>query len=252
MTDKLKQDAAAFLANVVAEAKDQGYQEAKGKFDAQLAAAQEDFDKKAEQMQAEYDKRIVEAREAYYNEGFKEGQASQQEAQPETPTIYPPISIADGEEFTNTKAMLVTSFSYSRKFPTNWATLMLPIALNYSDWSSKFEIAEITGVEAGTSIKPKRNVLGTGSQTLPNHPYLIRSKKSSTTAQVITKKNCTVYPSTPESLAFVEGGKKYTFNGTYVKLSAADLAGKYYSSNGVFVKATSSCNPMRVYLEISK
>lgn len=245
MTKQLEQDAINFINEVEAVAKDQGYQEAKSKFDAQLAAAQADFDK-----------RIVEARETYYNEGFAEGynthKQEMESAEPAAPEPHEVMAYTDGMEYANDKAKLVASFSYSRKFPTNWGTLVLPVALDYADWSSKFEIAEITGVEVGTTIKAKRNVLGAGSKTLPNHVYLIRSKKSSTTAQVITKKNCTVYPSTPESLAFVEGGKKYTFNGTYVKLSAADLAGKYYSSNGVFVKATSSCNPMRVYLEISK
>lgn len=236
MTEQLEQDALDFIRQVENLAKDEGYQTAKKEFDAQVA-----------QLKFDYDKRIVEARETYYNEGFKDGQQSQTE----TPVIYPPVNMADGEEFSNDKTMLVASFAYSRKFPTNWGTLILPVMLNYSDWSSKFEIAEIVGVEVGKSIVPKRKVLGTGSQTLPNHPYLIRAKKASSAAQTIAKKNCNIYPSIPGEVEFSVGDKKYTFKGTYNVLTTEELKGKYYSSNGSFVPAVSKCNPMRVYLEIS-
>jgi len=236
MTDELKQEALDFIEQVEAIATDKGYQTAK-----------KEFDEKAKQMQADFDRRIVEAREIYYNEGYKDCQNEQSD----TPVIYPPITMADGDEFSSNKAISVTSFSYSRKFPTNWGTLVLPIALDYSDWSSKFEIAEITGVEVGASIKAKRKVLGSGSKTIPNRPYMIRAKKSSTTAQTITKKNCIVHPSDAGIIEFVEGGKTYTFKGTYKVLTPDELKGKYYSSNGAFVNAISKCNPMRVYLEIS-
>ena len=127
---------------------------------------------------------------------------------------------------------------------------MLPIALDYSDWKDKFEIAEIVGVEVGASIVAKRKVLGAGSQLQPNHPYLIRAKKTSTSPQMIFMEQCIVFPAVEGSVAFVHGGKTYTFHGSYKSMSANDLAGKYYSSGGKFVKATSSLKPMRVYLNI--
>lgn len=235
MTDELRQRAFDFLDEVVNVAKDQGYQ-----------AAKAEFDERARLMQLEFDTRIANERAEYYNKGYADCEKSQTEAS----VTYPPINMEDGEEFSNDRVMSVVAFSYSRKFPTNWGTIILPVSLNYSDWSSRFEIAEITGVEVGKNITPKRSILGAGSQTLPNHPYLIRSKKV-TTKQTITKKNCTLYPSTPGELEFSVGGKKYTFKGVYKPLTAEELKGKYYSSGGVFVEAVKGCNPMRVILEIS-
>lgn len=237
MTDELKQDALAFLDEIEKVATDTGYQAAKKEFEAQLAV-----------MQADFDKQIVKTREEYYNIGYSDAQ--------EGTIVASRVAILeDGTEYENDKTKQVEIFSYSRKFTTTkWGTIILPISLNYSDWSANFEIAEITGVSvSGDTITPVRKVLGAGSQTLPNHPYQIRAKSAnSSKAQAITKKNCLVYPSEAGSVEIVKDGKKYTFKGTYVNLTSDDLKGKYYSSNGVFVTAKSTCKPMRVILEITE
>lgn len=235
MTDELKQDALAFLDEVEKAATDAGYQAAKEEFDAQVSA-----------MKADFDAQIVKTREEYYNIGYSDAQEG---------TIVGVAILEDGTEYENDKTKQVEIFSYSRKFTTTkWGTIILPISLNYSDWSANFEIAEITGVSvSGDTITPVRKVLGAGLQTLPNVPYLIRAKKADANkAQAITKKNCHLYPSDAGSVEIVKGGKKYTFKGTYINLSSDDLKGKYYSSNGVFVTAKSTCKPMRVILEITE
>jgi len=57
------------------------------------------------------------------------------------------MTLTDGTAFSNIAIKHVDTFIYSRKYSsTQWMTTVLPVALNYSDWSDNFEIANITGV----------------------------------------------------------------------------------------------------------
>lgn len=242
ISEPLKQEALDFVQAVEEEAKEAARQESKAEI---------------EKLKAEYDARIVSEREAYYNQGYADSDRDHQEAQAAAGAaqVHEAMVYADGVPYVNEMAKMVASFSYYRKFTgTKWGTLVLPISLEYPDWSGSFEIAEIVGVEVGSSgITAKRNVLGAGDKTVPNQPYLIRAKKADASkSQVIIKKNCLAFPSNPGEVVVQNSGRRYTFRGVYGKMSAADLAGKYYSSGGVFVPAKSTCNPMRVILEISE
>lgn len=235
ISEQLKQDAIDFISKVA----DDAYEKAKVTFDKQVS-----------DLIAQHDKEIVLERERSYNEGFEDGKNSQVE----TPEIFPPVTFADGTEYLSDETRLVTSFTYSRVFKTTaWGTIVLPVSLHYSDWSSKFEIAEIVGVEiVNGKISAKKNILGVGSQTLPNTPYLIKAKFTSTTPQAISKKNCLMFPAEAFCQIFPFNGKTYIFNGSYLTMTPEDLAGKYYSSGGYFKVATSILKPMRVYLEITE
>lgn len=236
ISEKLQTDALHFLDQVVSDAQSEA-----------LKSAKEEFDKQKAQMQADFDRQIEAEREASYAAGL--AAAGQQEPAPTENLVF-----SDGADYTIREARLVASFSYSRKFAsTKWGTIVLPIALDYEDWASRFELAEIADVTVGSSISTVRQVLGPGSQTIPGHPYQIRAKvASSTKPQAITKRNCKVFPAEPGYIVIVKGGKTYRFCGTYTTMSVADLKGKYYASNGSFVPAKSICKPMRVYLEISE
>lgn len=178
----------------------------------------------------------------------------------ETETYTAVMKFTDGDEYTGTAEVNASLFSYSRKFTsTNWGTIILPIALEYDDWSSKFEIAEISDVDVtmanGTlsSFSVKRKVLGKGEVTTPNKPYMIRAKvANSTTSQTISKKNCVVYPAEPQSVEITNGYYTFVFRGTYTKIAAPNLYGYYFTSGGEWIacKTTSSMKPMRDYLEI--
>lgn len=227
ISEKLQTDALHFLDQVVSDARSEA-----------LKSAKEEFDKQKAQMQADFDRLIA---------GLVA--AGQQEPAPTENLVF-----SDGADYTIREARLVASFSYSRKFAsTKWGTIVLPVALDYEDWASRFEIAEIADVTVGSSISTVRQVLGPGSQTIPGHPYQIRAKvANSTKPQAITKRNCKVFPAEPGYIAIGKGGKTYRFCGTYTTMSVTDLKGKYYASNGSFVPAKSICEPMRVYLEISE
>ena len=178
----------------------------------------------------------------------------------ETETYTAVMKFTDGDEYTGTAEVNASLFSYSRKFTsTNWGTIILPIALEYDDWSSKFEIAEISDVDvtmangALSSFSVKRKVLGKGEVTTPNKPYMIRAKvANSTTSQTISKKNCVVYPAEPQSVEITNGYYTFVFRGTYTKIAAPNLYGYYFTSGGEWIacKTTSSMKPMRDYLEI--
>ena len=182
-----------------------------------------------------------------------------------TPTIsYTEIvTLSDAAAYTNSNQIYAASFSYSRMFKvTTWGTIVLPVALDYEDWCSKFEIAEISGVNASfasngqiESFSVQKTVLGAGSTTVPNRPYLIRAKvANSKTAQTISKKNCVVYPAEDNTVEFSCGNYSFQFKGTYSKIVAPNLDGKYIVSGGNWIaaKSTSSLSPMRVYLEINR
>jgi hypothetical protein len=178
----------------------------------------------------------------------------------ETETFTAVMKFADGDEYTGTTEVNASLFSYSRKFSsTNWGSIVLPVALEYSDWSSKFEIAEISGVEVTLSngtistFSVQRRVLGKDDITTPNKPYMIRAKvANSTTAQTISKKNCVVYPAEPQSIEITNGNYSFVFRGSYTNIAAPNLYGYYYTSGGEWIacKTTSSMKPMRDYLEI--
>lgn len=181
------------------------------------------------------------------------------EPKPDTePTYSGTMSCSDPTPYVNQEKLNVSLFAYARKYKTTkWGTIVLPVALDYADWKERFEIAEIVGVtvNANGTYTAKRKVLGEGSSTVPNRPYLLRAKAANAnTAQVIKKQNCTVFPATPDVVNVVKivaDGKTFRFLGSYLPIDFSVFPGHYYSSGGNFVSATGSLNPMRVYLEIS-
>lgn len=173
------------------------------------------------------------------------------------------INLVDGTAFQNAEVKRVETFTYSRKYTTTqWVTTVLPVALSYSDWSSKFEIADITDVNVALDTNGKlksfdvtRTVLKSGETTVPNKPYLIRAKTAnSNTAQIIKKTNCDVYPSTPQDVVITKGNFKFTFKGLYEKMSAEEMNKKYYSTKETWKQSTgtTTVGPFRVILVVSE
>lgn len=187
---------------------------------------------------------------------FAASQQADVDPRPDTEPIYScTLSYSDPTPYVNQEKLNVATFAYSRKFKsTKWGTLILPIALDYADWKDRFEIAEIVGVTVNTNgtYTAKRKVLGAGSSTVPNRPYLLRAKTANAnTMQTIKKQNCTVFPAQPTAVEIALDGKTFRFVGSYLPIDFSVLPGHYYASGGNFVSATGSLNPMRVYLEIS-
>lgn len=250
INEKLQSDALAFLAQVEQQAKD----DAAADFESQIDAVRQE----ASQAQSEIQglrSQLESAQATIADQAARLAAQAESSGQPvPADTFVGTMNYADGTAYTNMVKKNVASFSYSRKFKsTKWGTIILPVALDYADWRDKFEIAELSGVKANAdgTYTAERKVLGSGSSTLPNHPYLIRSKAyAPTKEQAITKKNCTVWPAKPEIVVIRSGDKDFFFFGSYERMTAADLVGCFYASGGNFVPATGSLNPMRVFLEI--
>lgn len=173
------------------------------------------------------------------------------------------INLVDGTAFHNAEVKRVDTFTYSRKYTSvQWVTTVLPVALSYSDWSSKFEIADITDVNVQLdnngnlqSFNVIKTILKSGDTTVPNKPYLIRAKTAnSSTAQIIKKTNCDVYPSISTDNVIIKGNYKFTFKGLYEKMDAALMNNKYYSSKENWIKSTGSTTvgSFRVILDVTK
>ena len=169
------------------------------------------------------------------------------------------IKLIDGTPYTGTEIQKADVFSYSRKYTnTKWVTTVLPVALDYSDWSSKFEIAEITGVAAQvdgdgnlSSISYQKNILKTGAKTVPNHPYLLRAKTANSTSyQVIKKTNCDVYPAGSDNVEVVSNGYKLTIHGIYGKTDSTDTM--FYFSGEIWKQGVTTVNPFRVIIDVEK
>lgn len=250
INEKLQSDALAFLAQVAQQAKD----DAAADFESQIAAVRQEASQAQSEIQALRSQ--LESAQATIAEQAATIAAQAGSSGQSTPadTYVGTMNYADGTAYTNMVKKNVALFSYSRKFKsTKWGTIILPVALDYADWKDRFEIAEISGVQVNSdgTYTAERVVLGVGSSTLPNHPYLIRSKAYvPSKEQSITKKNCTVWPAKPQTVEIPFGDKTFFFFGSYERMTAADLAGSYYASGGKFVPATGSLNPMRVFLEI--
>lgn len=157
------------------------------------------------------------------------------------------IKLIDGTPFVNTEKKSVNLFSYSRKYTnTKWLTTILPVSFDYSDWSSKFEIAEVTGINAEVedgilkSFTYEKTLLKSGSKTKPNHPYLIRAKKANTSSyQVLSKTNCEVYPTTSiDNIELVSEDFKFVISGTYSRVEYPDF--DYYFSGETWKPATAT------------
>lgn len=167
------------------------------------------------------------------------------------------IKLVDGTSFVNTEKKSVDLFSYSRKYSnTKWLTTILPVALDYSDWSSRFEIAEITGINAEVeegilkSFTYEKTILKSGSKTKPNHPYLIRAKKANTSSyQILSKTNCEVFPTTLiDNIELVSEDFKFVISGTYSRVEYPDF--DYYMSGETWKPAVSSSTvgPFRSFI----
>ena len=241
-------------------------------YETQLASQRIQYEAAIASQKREYDAMIVSERSRSYNEGYADAEKdadaqykkgydagyaahkNETGSNVETPSYTEQLNIPDGTAYKNKELLQAASFLYSRTFSsTNWGTIVLPIALNYSDWCDRFEIAEITGIyrDGSDSFSTNRRILGVGTSIVPNKPYLIRAKKANAKkAQQITKKNCLVYPGDAESVELEFGGNRFVFVGNYDNMTPEELDGCYYASGGKFVKATSKLKPMRAFLEL--
>ena len=171
--------------------------------------------------------------------------------------------ISDSDEsFTLEKDLLCNKITYTRTFNnTNWQALYLPFEIPVTEeFLANFEVADLNdvrqydrdddGVKDETVIeafKVKRGMLEA------NYPYLIRAREVG--EKTITVTDAILYATEENSIDCSSVREKFTFTGTYSRLSSEELPqgeGYYALSGGVWqpVAEGASLGAFRFYLKV--
>lgn len=155
--------------------------------------------------------------------------------------------IADATPIEVERQYIVDKLYYTRNFNnTNWQALYVPFSLSYDDWKEDFEVARINAFyeydnnHDGVIDQQVLEVfpVGEGQGDLrPNYPYLIKAKTSG--AKSLTLTDATLYATEVNSIECSTVETRYTFTGTYEKMTGLASAGYYFMSGGG-LKTTSS------------
>ena len=176
------------------------------------------------------------------------------------PDGYPtPTSetLTDGQEFTGyNENVILEDITYTRTFNnTNWQAMYLPFAMEYSDWSTDFDIARINDVhqfdddDDGDIDRTILEVikLKDGSTTDANTPYVIRAK--STGEKTITPTNTMLHKAVEKTFDVSSWLTLFNFVGTYKPILASVVASKGYLvlGDGSLHPMDSNSTPLKSY-----
>ena len=173
------------------------------------------------------------------------------------------VVILDSQaSFTQGEDEVCASISYTRNFKnTNWQALYVPFEIPVTvAFLTDFEVADINdirqydhdndGVRDDAVIEAFKVKNGT---LKANYPYLIRVKEVGEKSIVVT--DATLYAAEENSIDCSSVHEKYTFTGTYCRMSSAELpqSGGYYAlSGGIWqpVAEGASLGAFRFYLNV--
>ena len=169
----------------------------------------------------------------------------------------------DTESFVQSKVTECASLTYTRTFTnTNWQALYVPFEIPVTEeLLADFEVAELNdirqydrdddGVKDETVVEAFK--VKSGATLAANYPYLIRAKEVG--EKTITVEDATLYATEEISIDCSSIREKFTFTGTYSRLSSEQLPqgeGYYALSGGVWqpVAEGASLGAFRFYLKV--
>ena len=172
------------------------------------------------------------------------------------------VKILDGEDFVCEEDKECANITYTRTFNnTNWQALYVPFDIPVTeDFLADFEVADLNdvrqydrdndGVKDETVIEAFKVANGT---LAANYPYLMRAREAG--EKTITVTDATLYAAEENSIDCSSIREKFTFTGTYSRLSSEQLPqgeGYYALSGGVWqpVAADASLGAFRFYLKV--
>lgn len=168
------------------------------------------------------------------------------------------ISLTDGEDFSQLEPEECDNIFYTRTFNnTNWQALYVPFEIPYDNIKDDFEVAYINdtrqydrdddGVKEETVIEAFKITSGTLEA---NYPYLIRAKEAG--EKTITVTDAILYATEENSIDCSSVYDKYTFTGTYSRMSSTELTGCYALSGGVWqpIAEGATLGAFRFYLQV--
>ena len=152
--------------------------------------------------------------------------------------------------------------TYTRNFRnTNWQALYVPFEIPVTEeFLADFEVADINDVrqyDRDNDGKKDDTVIEAFKQTkgvlAANYPYLIRAKEAG--EKTITVTDATLYAAEENSIDCSSVREKFTFTGTYNRLSSDELPqgqGYYALSGGIWqpVAENASLGAFRFYLKV--
>ena len=167
-----------------------------------------------------------------------------------------PEKIAEGVDvYANSNEQTYETITYTRIFNnTNWQALFVPFSMSYDDWKDDFEVARLNAFyeydtdNDGVVDKQVLEILpvkeGNGDLR-PNHPYLIKAKTAG--EKTIELTNSILYETVESSIECSTVETRYTFTGTYHKLSGLKSAGYYFMSGGGLKTASSDATNLGAF-----
>ena len=172
------------------------------------------------------------------------------------------VELFDNVDFVCVENKVCASITYTRNFRnTNWQALYVPFEIPVTvAFLTDFEVADINdirqydhdndGVKDDAVIEAFKVKNGT---LKANYPYLIRVKEVGEKSIVVT--DATLYAAEENSIDCSSVHEKYTFTGTYCRMSSAELpqSGGYYAlSGGIWqpVAEGASLGAFRFYLKV--
>lgn len=168
------------------------------------------------------------------------------------------MTLPDGENFLQPESEECDNIFYTRTFNnTNWQALYVPFEVPYDNIKDDFEVAYINdtrqydrdddGVKEETVIEAFKITSGTLEA---NYPYLIRAKEAG--EKTITVTDAILYATEENSIDCSSVYDKYTFTGTYSRMSSTELTGCYALSGGVWqpIAEGATLGAFRFYLQV--
>lgn len=168
------------------------------------------------------------------------------------------ISLTDGDDFLQSEVEECDNITYTRTFNnTNWQALYVPFEIPYENIKDDFEVAYINdtrqydrdddGVKEETVIEAFKITSGTLEA---NYPYLIRAKEAG--EKTITVTDAILYTTEENAIDCSSVYDKYTFTGTYSRMSSTELTGCYALSGGVWqpIAEGATLGAFRFYLQV--
>ncbi len=146
------------------------------------------------------------------------------------------------------------NISYTRTFSnTSWQSLYVPFSMSYDDWKDDFEVAYINNVKKDNEHTNVEIVkLNYGESTLPNTPYLIKTK--TTGEKTITIEDAMLFKTEETTYDITSGFTRFNFVGTYHTISDMATKGYYAMVDGALKHAISNAatlQPFRWYLSVT-
>ena len=179
-------------------------------------------------------------------------------------TILAEEFLFDGDvSYSNSADRNLDGTTYTRTFTnTEWQALYVPFEIPVTEeFLADFEVADLNdirqydrdddGVKDETVVEAFK--VKSGATLAANYPYLIRAKEVG--EKTITVEDATLYATEEISIDCSSVREKFTFTGTYSRLSSEQLPqgeGYYALSGGVWqpVAADASLGAFRFYLKV--